>query len=59
MSSSSIIDKSYVGAGNVRKKYSGLKTHIIEQAPRAVHVRCSAARRSNLVIKSVLKCSPD
>ena len=53
-----LVGQSYDGAGNVRGKYSGLKKHILEIAPRAVYVWCNA-HRLNLVIEAVLKCSSD
>jgi len=53
-----LVGQSYDGAGNVRGKYAGLNTHILEVAPRAVYIWCNA-HRLNLVIEAVLKCSPD
>lgn len=53
-----IVGQSYDGAGNVRGKYSGLKTLILQEAPRALYVWCSA-HRLNLVVEAVLKSSPD
>ena len=53
-----LVGQSYDGAGNVSGKYSGLKTLIAQQAPRAMYIWCSA-HRLNLVIEAVLKCSSD
>jgi hypothetical protein len=53
-----LVGQSYDGAGNVRGKYTGLKTRILELAPRAVYIWCNA-HRLNLVIETILKSSPD
>lgn len=53
-----LIGQSYDGAGNVRGKYTGLKTLVLEKAPKAMYVWCSA-HRLNLVVEAVLKCCPD
>jgi hypothetical protein len=53
-----LIGQSYDGAGNVRGKYTGLKTLVLEKAPKAMYIWCSA-HRLNLVVETVLKCCPD
>jgi hypothetical protein len=53
-----LVGQSYDGAGNVRGKYTGLKTRILEIAPRAMYIWCNA-HRLNLVVEAVLKCSSD
>jgi len=58
VSMSWLVSQSYDGAGNVRGKYSGLKTLILAEAPRAMYIWCSA-HRLNLVVEAVLKCCPD
>ena len=48
-----IVGQSYDGAGNVRGKYSGLKTKLLEVAKKALYIWCQA-HRLNLVIEAVL-----
>jgi len=48
-----LVGQSYDGAGNVSGKYCGLKTRLLEHAPRALYIWCHA-HRLNLVVEAVL-----
>ena len=53
-----IVGQSYDGASNMRGKYSGLRTRMLQYANRAHFVWCHA-HRLNLVIESMLGCCTD
>lgn len=58
LSLDTLVGQSYDGAGNVRGHVTGLRTRILEQAPKALYIWCHA-HRLNLVIESMLECSTD
>lgn len=58
LSLETLVGQSYDGAGNVRGQISGLRTRILEKAPKALCIWCHA-HRLNLVIESMLECPTD